>query len=265
MEGEGYLKTTNSMKLVYSTLITMVFLAFSSPLKAGETGFAYQERLYQIYQSGEMTQWVEVLDAMKLEYQSTPNVDLLYVITLTQYGYIGYLLGIKDNRTARRYLADAEENVERLALRRPNNANVLALKGALMAYQIAISPYKAPFIGPRSMAIIDESIEINPNAPQALLEKANSAHYAPSMFGGDPNLAVRYYAKAIVAFESTNGGVAPRSWIYLNAYAQMALAFEKAKQHQNAKRTYLHILTIAPDFKWVRDELYPKFIKKNNL
>jgi len=250
------------MKLIYSTLITIVFLAYGSSTKAGETGITYQERLYQIYQSGEMIQWVDVLNAMQLQYQSTSNAELLYDITLTQYGYIGYLLGIKDNQTARRHLADAEENVERLILHRPNDANVLALKGALMAYQIALSPFKAPFIGPRSMAIIDESIEVNPNAPQALLEKANSAHYAPSMFGGDPNLAVRYYAKAIAAFESTNGGDAPRSWIYLNAYAQMALAYEKAKQPENAKRTYLHILTIAPEFKWVRDELFPQFTSK---
>lgn len=250
------------MKLIYSALITIVTLAWSSPIKAGETSIDYQERLYQIYQSGEMAQWEGTLSQMKSLYKSNPSNDMLYDIILTEYGYIGYLLGIKDNRTARRYLADAEENVERLTLHRPNDANVLALKGALMAYQMALSPHKAPFIGPRSMAMIEESIKVDPNAPQALLEKANSAHYAPSMFGGDPNLAVRYYAKAIAAFESTNGGDAPRSWIYLNAYAQMALAYEKAKQPQNAKRTYLHILTIAPEFKWVRDELFPQFTSK---
>ncbi len=247
------------MKIICSALITILFLSFSTPINADATGIRYQERLYQIYQSGEMAQWVVVLNQMKSLYQSNPSNELLYDITLTQYGYIGYLLGIKENKAARKYLADAEENVERLFERRPNDANVLALKGALMAYHIALSPYKAPFIGPRSMSVINESIELNPNAPQALLEKANSAHYAPSMFGGDPNLAVQFYSKAIAEFVKKNGGDAPRNWIYLNAYAQMALAFEKAKQLQNAKRTYLHILTIAPDFKWVRDELYPKF------
>jgi tetratricopeptide (TPR) repeat protein len=247
------------MKIICSTLITAVFLSFSSVIKADATGIEYQERLYQIYQSGEMTQWVGVLDQMKSLHKLNPNNDLLYDITLTQYGYIGYLLGIKDNRTARVYLAEADKNVEKLSASRPNDANVLALKGALMAYQIALSPYKAPFIGPRSMSVINESIELNPNAPQALLEKANSAHYAPSMFGGDPNLAVQFYSKAIAEFIKENGGNPPRNWIYLNAYAQMALAYEKAKQLQNAKRTYMQILTIAPDFKWVRDDLYPKF------
>lgn len=145
----------------------------------------------------------------------------------------------------------------------PRNANALAIKGALVAYHISLSPLKAPFLGPRSVALIDESISIDPNAVQALIEKGNAAHYAPSMFGGDPVVAVKYYSKAIAALEKQNSN--QQTWLFLSTQAQLALAFEKAKQIDNAKKTYLNILKIAPDFKWVRDELYPKFLLSNSL
>lgn len=247
----------------YTRVMWGVLLLFMSTASYSNGEPNYHEELYNIYQSGKMDEWVEVLQAMQQEYKKAPNSQLLYDITLAQYGYIGFLLGTKDKTKAKEYLSRAQKNAAILEQNRENDANVLALKAALMAYQIAINPFKAPFIGPKSMDIIDESVRLNPNAPQALLEKANSAHYAPSMFGGDPQVAVQFYSKAINAFENENGGEAPRSWIYLNAYAQKALAFEKLEQMANAKRTYLHILSIAPDFKWVRDELYPRFLEKH--
>lgn len=138
----------------------------------------------------------------------------------------------------------------------------MALSAALMAYQIAISPYKAPFIGPKSVSVIEASLSLDPNSIQAILEKAHSAHYAPSMSGGNPVEAIIYYKKAIALMEKRNGGGVPQQWLYLHSYAQLALAQEKAERIENAKSTYLHILKIAPEFKWVKDELFPLFLKR---
>ncbi len=257
-------KLVMTIKTIFSSVALLLLTIILSPLAQGQ-GETYSHRLYTSYQLGQMDEWLEVLDQMGNDYRVTPSNEVMFDIIQLQYGYIGYLLGIKNKKLASSVLSDARQKVEMLLTEQPRNANAMALSAALMAYQIAISPYKAPFIGPKSLSVINESLALDPNSYQALLEKANSAHYAPSMFGGNPVEAITYYKKAIAAMEQLNGGSAPQNWLYLNAYAQLALAQEKAKEIPNAKRTYLHILKIAPNFKWVANELYPRFKKQHNL
>jgi tetratricopeptide (TPR) repeat protein len=92
-----------------------------------------------------------------------------------------------------------------------------------------------------------------------LIEKGNSKHYAPSFVGGDPKEAIVFYHRAIT---NLNGSNQTRSWWYLNTLTQIALAAEKAKDYKLASKTYKEILSIEPNFKWVKDELYPRFLKK---
>jgi tetratricopeptide (TPR) repeat protein len=212
-----------------------------------------------------MNQWLKVIDDIKVDYKRASNINTLFFLAQAQYGYIGYLLGTNEKRLARQYLTEAEGNIERILNAQPKNADALALKAAFVAFHISLSPYKAPILGPRSMSLINDALTINPNSIQAIIEKANAAHYAPSMFGGDPLEAINYYLKAISIFEKQNGGTPPQLWVYLNVYAQLALAYEKSKQIDKASATYKRILVIAPDFKWVKDELYPAFIKKYSV
>jgi len=224
---------------------------------------SHQYQLYQSFKSGDMDSWFKVMEGLQNQYNKKPNNQLLWEILQAQYGYIGYLIGIKETRQARQMLSEAEKNVEVLLSANPKNADAIALKGSFLAYHISLSLYKAPFLGPRSMGLIDEALQLQPSSIQALIEKGNAAHYAPSMFGGNPSEAVKHYTKAISLFESNNGGNPLESWLYLNTLAQLAMAYEKAKQTENARSTYRRILFIAPDFKWVRDELYPQFQKRN--
>lgn len=242
------------------SLVTLFAITFSLGFGQIST-INHQQRLLQSFKSGDMSDWVKVIEELQVHYNRSKNNTSLFELAHAQYGYIGYLLGIKDTKKARQVLSEAEDNIEQLLKVNPRNADALALKGALVAYHISLSPIRAPFLGPRSMGLIDESLSINPNSPQALIEKGNAAHYAPSMFGGDPVVAVKYYSKAIAALEKQNSN--QQTWLFLNTQAQLALAFEKAKQFDNANRTYLEILRIAPDLKWVRDELYPNFLKNN--
>ena len=248
----------------FITLFTTGLLLLAAGVRsiAQEKNITYGCRLYKSYQLGQMDEWLEVLTQLERDYSFTPSNEILYDIVQLQYGYIGYLLGIKNKKQAGKVLSKALEESEILLAEQPQSANSMALNAALMAYQIALTPYKAPFIGPKITNAIDKSLAINPNAPQALLEKANSAHYAPSMFGGNPAEAIIYYKKAISVMEKLNGGEAPQSWLYLNAYVQLALAYEKAEQQEKAKSAYIHILKIAPNFKWVKEDVFPSFLKR---
>ena len=249
--------------LIRSVLIGNISFAhlFGSVNATVDSNFSC--RLYQSFQTGNMVDWVKVQNEMKSLYLKNPTSELLFSITQTQYGYIGYLIGAKKTNEARDYIKTAEKNIEQLLKVNPNWSDVIALKAALLAYNIALSPYKAPFIGPQSMSLISEALTKDPKSTQANIEKANSAHYAPSMFGGNPIEAIEYYKIALLLMGAKDGSRPTCSWLYLNTITQLALAYEKAKKPELADATYKQILQIAPNYKWVKEELYPKFKKKN--
>lgn len=55
--------------------------------------------------------------------------------------------------------------------------------------------------------------------------------------------------------------VMKNDWNYLSLLANMAEAYNELKEYDKAEQYYKHILTIEPNFLWVKNELYPNFIK----
>ena len=54
----------------------------------------------------------------------------------------------------------------------------------------------------------------------------------------------------------------PDDWNYLSLLISIAETYEVLNDDAHAKLVYEEILNTEPDFKWVRDELYPKLLKK---
>ena len=57
-------------------------------------------------------------------------------------------------------------------------------------------------------------------------------------------------------------GAVKTDWNYLSLLTQIAKAYEELKDYKNAETYYRKILSLAPDFAWVKNELYPAFLKK---
>jgi len=53
-----------------------------------------------------------------------------------------------------------------------------------------------------------------------------------------------------------------QNWNYLSLLTSIARAYEATGRSAMAKLYYDKILKIAPDYLWVKNELYPKFLKK---
>ncbi len=246
-----------------TSILKGIAVALALFLSVAVFGATHKQRLYQCYLTGNMADWLVVMDELSSEYNRTKSVETLFELTHAQYGYIGYLLGVDDEDRAEKLVAKALSNASVLLDKNPKWVEVLAIKGALIAYKIAMSPYKAPFLGPESVSIIDKALSLDSTNPYALTEKANSKLYAPVLFGGNPKEAVLLYQKAIASIERTLNGSKEYEWWHLNVMAQLAIAAEKSGQTELARSSYRKILQVAPNFKWVRDELYPKFQKKN--
>lgn len=246
-----------------TSILKGIAVALALFLSVAVFGATHKQRLYQCYLTGNMADWLVVMDELSAEYNRTKSVETLFALTHAQYGYIGYLLGVDDEDRAEKLVAKALSNASVLLNKNPKWVEVLAIKGALIAYKIAMSPYKAPFLGSESVSIIDKALSLDSTNPYALTEKANSKLYAPVLFGGNPKEAVLLYQKAIASIERTLNGSKEYEWWHLNVMAQLAIAAEKSGQTELARSSYRKILQVAPNFKWVCDELYPKFQKKN--
>jgi hypothetical protein len=52
------------------------------------------------------------------------------------------------------------------------------------------------------------------------------------------------------------------NWMYLNILMILGQSFEKIDQLGNAKISYEKVLQIEPGFVYLRDEVYPSFLKR---
>jgi len=253
-------KQGNSYKQMIFRSFILFLLPFLFVAKVGSANSSlYDDRLYSCFISSDMLEWQKVITDLEKEFETTKSVNVEFQLLHAQYGFIGFLLGSKRTSLGEEYIAKADKHIASLLKSNPKWVEVMALEAAIIAYKISIRPYKAPFLGPRSMGLIDDALEIEPNNIYALIEKGNSKHYAPSYVGGSPTEAIVQYQKAITGIKSSNK---TKTWWYLNTLTQLALAAEKANNYTLASKTYKEILAIEPNFKWVKDELYPKFLKK---
>lgn len=241
-----------------------LFAAMFSILLLGMQLFAanstddYDRRLYVAFISGNMADWEKVLIELEAIVSKNPLPFNRFQLLHAQYGFIGYLLGVNQTSKAKSLVRKAEMHANILASIPAYQSSAKAMQAALLAYRISLSPYKAPFLGPKSAMLIDEALVIKPTNYFALIEKGNARHYAPAIVGGNPTEAVELYRKAIELIEKENPASKPQKWWYINTYTQMGLAAQKAGNKALAKKIYLTILTMEPNYKWVRDELLPK-------
>ena len=116
--------------------------------------------------------------------------------------------------------------------------------------------------GRRSEELNEYAIELDSLNPQCWLEKANIEYYKPAIFGGSKLRAVPLYEKAVLLYES-NPELTDSYWIYLNCVTALANAYAETGQFRQADHLYRRILRMEPDFKWIKEEVYPAFKKKH--
>lgn len=227
--------------------------------------FAQDDRatIYQAYLQGRMDTWKGVMDRLESGHASSGDMTLLYQLTELQYGYIGYCLGADREREAEVELERAERNIQLLVADDPRNPRIYSLMGAFYGFRINLKPLKAPSYGRKSEEANQRALSLGPEEPQAWMEKANIEYYKPAIFGGSKEKAVELYQKAIELFESTPERTS-QNWIYLNCMVGWAMACENTGRIRQAGEIYRRLLEMEPSFKWVRDDLYPAYLKNHS-
>ena len=218
-----------------------------------------KERVYQAFISDQMDDWEAVLKEMNPK-KSTLTYPQLGELVNYYYGYTAWLMEEGPKNKARRYQKEAEEIVDDLMAKYPEESDWYAFKAAFIAFKIGMSPLKAPFLGAKSMENIDRAIEYGPENPQGWIEKGNALFYMPKAFGGSKEEALVAFNKAIQFMEKKPDSL-HHNWIYLNVLMILGQSYDKTENPEMAKITYDKLLKIEPNFTYMRDEIYPAFMQ----
>ncbi len=220
-----------------------------------------KEEFYNAYISGDMTKWKTALDLLENVPDKTNSAKLDLVNY--QYGYIAYCLEKKNKSEAEKYLEKAEKAVSELEKKSYKSSMLNAYKAAFVGFRIALSPYKAPFIGHKSEKFAKKSVEIDPTNELGYEQLGNIYFHKPAMFGGSVEEAIKYYLKSYNLMKSDKKAI-ENNWNYLNSIANLIHSYYELGKYQQAKDYCIEALEVEPEFLWVKNELYPKILKKLN-
>lgn len=213
-----------------------------------------KEKIYQAYISNRMDMWENVIDSM--EQNKTENVDYLSELLNYQYGYIGFCLAEDDDKKAKHYLDLAENNLNILENKNFDPALVNAYKAAFWGFKIGLSPIKAPIFGRRCIKNADRALELNDKLPFAHVQYGNAYFYMPAIFGGSKEVAIEHFLLAIELMEASPEEI-KNDWNYLSLLSLTGQSYVEFNELQKAQVIYEKALRFEPNFKWIKDELYP--------
>lgn len=177
--------------------VALLILAF---VASGADRESYRCQFFQAYLEGDMSQWLQWAEEIEAEYPGDREWILLAL--QARYGLIGYYFGTEQNGKIKPVLNDADRRLEELLDRHPNDARLLSLQSAFQAFKIGLAMYKAPFLGPKAEASVQQALKLDPKEPMAWLEAGNSLYNRPALFGGDKQQAIEAYKKSLALFES---------------------------------------------------------------
>jgi hypothetical protein len=223
-----------------------------------QTSAQNNKAIYQAYLQGDMNKWKQTMNAFD---PKTP-AQVLELINY-QYGYIAYCIGKNKKSEAEKYLSEAEKNISSLVKQKYQISTLYAYQAAFVGFKIGLAPFKAPFIGQQSISIIEKALQTDKNNHLAYIQLANVERYKPAIFGGSKTKAMEYYLKALYLMEAKPECLV-NNWNYLNLLVSIIELYSGECQYNSAADYCQKALSVAPDFAWVKNGLFPSIKKHLN-
>jgi hypothetical protein len=220
---------------------------------------SFKTDIFNAYLNGDMSKWKDVID--KMDQRKSERSDSILELVNYQYGYVAWCIGNKKTDLAEEYLAKGLINIEKLEKRKYKFSELSAYKSAFTGFEIGLSKMKAPFLGPKSIDYAQQAMKLDQNSAMGYVQYANCQYYMPIIFGGSKSKALECYVKAEKLME-LKADETMQNWNYLSLLTSIAKTYEALDRSSMAKLYYEKILKIAPDYLWVKNELYPKFLNK---
>jgi tetratricopeptide (TPR) repeat protein len=220
----------------------------------GNNAASLNKQFIHFYLMGDMVAWKQAVDSLRTTRLEAATER---VLLFAEYGLIGNYIGSGSEAEAKAEIPHFEARIEKALIRHPNDGELYAFSAALVAYRIALQPWRAPFLGHSHTTKLNRAVQLSPYKGLPLVEQANSWYFRPAFVGGDKQQAVSAYEKAFEYYKNFER----EHWMYYNVGAWLAQAYTATGHKARAEKLYLQLLQEAPSFSWVRDELLPDLRK----
>jgi tetratricopeptide (TPR) repeat protein len=239
--------------------LAFVLTVFFMPVVAQST----QQKIYECYVFNDIATWKQVVDSLQQvkSLTDTQNEALLNY----EYGYVAWCLSKKvNNKTeAEKYLNKAYLHLETLPKTSNYEATVLAYHAAFVAYEIVLSPIKAPFIGSKSIKYAKKALSLDSLNYFAHIQMGNIYYYMPPLLGGSTPKAIKHYTQAKQLMQQQH--IHQQNWLYMNLLLTIADAYKKEKDWKMVKSCYEEALQMQPNYPYIIENLYPTLQKHLEL
>ncbi len=237
-----------------------IFLIFFCLLTLALSG-QNKEHIYNAFINGNMEKWKKEIDKAEQKYQMSHDDRLEHINN--QIGYIGWCISMKKYDEAKKYINLTNNHLETLENNNFKPSYVLSYKGAVNGLKIGLNHFSAIFLGPGIMSKAKQSIKLDSQNPNGYILLGNSKYYMWAMLGGSKKGAVEYYKKAEQILEKDH--LTHQNWNYLSLLTMIAHAYVEMGNYNEANNYYKKILNIEPNYKWIKEEVYPQFLKKYKI
>jgi tetratricopeptide (TPR) repeat protein len=154
-------------------------------------------------------------------------------------------------------LDDAADRLEAILKTSSQDAEALALVGAIYGQQAGRSMMRAIVLGPRSMGALERAAEVESANPRVLLQQGITALHTPSAFGGSRDKAEHLLRRSLHEFSREPRTKAWPNWGRFDAHAWLGQVLRRNGDLDGARAEYQKALSIAPRSSWLRTVLLP--------
>ena len=225
----------------------------------------YDNAIYESYVKGDMIGWQQIIKLAerdvaaersgRFSYKSPLKISLINYY----YGVCGWLISQKENKLVMEYIKKGERYIDYILDNEPDNATFLAYKAAFKGFRIAVSNFKAIYLGMQSMNLAKRAYGNDPKNVRALIEMGNILFYSPSFAGGDKKRGLEFYERAVEEIEKS--GITAENWQYLSLLTSITNAYFEAGLKKEALKAYQKANSVEPRFLWIKENLYPKILQ----
>lgn len=214
--------------------------------------------IYNAFIDGKMDLWKTEIE--RLEKSGPNNNTNKLALVNYQIGYIGWCIGMENYAEAKKHIEIAQNHLDELKKIKYKPSYVKSFQGSLDGLKAGVNNFSIAFLGYSILTNAESSIELDPKNPFGYILLGNIKYYMWAMMGGSKETAIQYYEKAekIMRDESMDN----KNWNYLSLITLIAHAFVEMERYDDANNYYQKILKVEPNYKWIRDEVYPQFLKE---
>ncbi len=238
--------------------IKFLFLIIFSSLTLSSFG-QNKTTMYNAYINNNMSVWKSSIIKLESKRNKT-DAEKLTLIDY-EYIYIQHCIKTDKDKEVEKYIQKIEKIISYLDQKNYKRPILYAYKSAVIGFKISLAPYKAPKLGGESSDFAEKSVKLNNKNYFGYIQLGNIAFYKPSIFGGSKKEALTNYLKAYNLIKDKKSEIA-ESWNYLNLLAMLAKTYYELDNYQKAKEFCEIALKAEPNYKFVKDELYPQVLKK---